>query len=39
LNLDTAGAEKAFSELVCMAVAIAEKVAHDEQVFLRGRAN
>jgi hypothetical protein len=31
--------EKAFSELVCMAVGIAEKVAHDEQVFLRARAN
>jgi hypothetical protein len=39
LNLDTAGGEKAFSELVCMAVGIAEKVAHDEQVFLRARAN
>lgn len=39
LNLDTAGGEKAFSELVCMAVSIAEKVAHDEQIFLQARAN
>ena len=39
LNLDTAGGEKAFSELVCMAVTIAEKVAHEEQIFLKARAN
>jgi hypothetical protein len=39
MNLDAAGLEKAFSELVGMAVGIAEKVAHDEQVFLRARAN
>jgi hypothetical protein len=39
LNLDEAGLEKALAELIGYAVTIAEKVARDEQAFVRAQAN